>query len=215
VLYLGTSPSEPLVSDLLDRRSIGLMCQPASNRPRVGWLWAADTGCFSGSWSEDRWLAWLRSDHPRTGCLFATVPDVVGDAAATLDRWQRHAWQVHDAGYPAAYVLQDGADALPWDEFDCLFVGGTTSYKMSDSARQFAREARARNKWVHVGRVNSWSRFDAWRNDADSCDGTFLAFGPARNAARLVRWLDRASLEPQICFGGDADQAMYRAKATR
>ena len=53
------------------------------------------------------------------------------------------------------------------------------------------REARLLGKWVHVGRVNSWRRIHhaaIW--GADSVDGTYLAFGPRANGARLTRWLE-------------------------
>jgi hypothetical protein len=35
-------------------------------------------------------------------------------------------------GYPAAFVAQDRWDetATPWDEFDVLFVGGSTEFKL-------------------------------------------------------------------------------------
>ena len=52
-------------------------------------------------------------------------------------------------------------------------------------------------KWVHVGRVNSWRRLDlvaSW--DVDSVDGTYLAFGPDANGARLATWLRRLRTQP-------------------
>jgi len=199
VLYLATSPNQPEVADALNRYRIGLMCQPASNKPRAGWIWAADNGCFSDKWDETKWLRWLRLPHPRSGCLFATVPDVVGDAVATAERFARYVDTVREAGYPVAFVAQDGLtdDLLPWDDFDCLFVGGSTEFKMGD-AFGWADEARDRGKWVHVGRVNSWSRYKAWASHAHSCDGTFLAFGPRKNLPRLLRWLDRHDESPQL-----------------
>ena len=47
-------------------------------------------------------------------------------------------------------------------------------------------------KWVQVGRVNSWRRLDlvaGW--NVDSVDGTYLAFAPDVNGARLATWLRR------------------------
>ncbi len=205
MLYLGTSPCEPAVADMLDRRKIGLMCQPLSNRPRAGWLWAADNGCFSAGWDETKWRSWLeREDHPRAGCLFAVVPDVVGDAAATLERFWEYCPVVHEARYPVAYVAQDGTEDLspPWDVLDCLFIGGSTEWKLGEHARAVAEEARVRGKWVHVGRVNSNRRLVGWATHADSCDGTFLAFGPAKNAPRLARWIDGNDANPQLPLGG-------------
>lgn len=95
------------------------MCQPGSNHPRVGWLWAAD-------------------------------------------------------------------------------IGGTTEWKLSEHARGLAAEGRDRGLWIHVGRVNSGRRFSSWAPAADSCDGTFLAFGPAANVPRLLEWLDDYEHSPQL-----------------
>lgn len=205
MLYLATSPAEPAVADALNRMKIGLMCQPASNKPRAGWLWAADNGCFSDKWSEDKWLAWLGRPHPRAGCLFAVVPDVVGDAEATFERWHRYAPMVREFGYPVAYVGQDGLDCdlFPSDA-DAYFVGGSTSWKMSEDAFDFADEARERGMWVHVGRVNSESRYLAWASHAHSCDGTFLAFGPRTNWPRLEAWIDAHDTSPQLWQGVSA-----------
>lgn len=204
MLFLGTSPCEPAVADLLNRRRIGLMCQPASNPPKAGWLWAADNGCFSEKWDEMRWKAWLTSAWPRAGCLFAVVPDVVGDADGTLDRFTRYRDFVVAARYPVAFVAQDGMErrVLPLDNFDCLFIGGSTEWKMSEHPRKLAARAREAGKFVHVGRVNSDSRFRSWSTHADSCDGTFLAFGPTQNTPRLLRWLDGHDANPQLALSG-------------
>lgn len=70
-------------------------------------------------------------------------------------------------------------------------------WKLDPIARQLAHDAKARGKWVHVGRVNSGKR---WRYTtglpehggmgADSVDGTFLA-GRAKNLPRLLSWAHR------------------------
>lgn len=200
MLYLATSPCEPAVADLLSRRRIGLMCQPASNPPVAGWLWAADNGCFSPGWDQTKWEEWLGRDMPKAGCLFAVVPDVVANAEATLGRFAVFADQVRNLRYPVAFVAQDGQENLsvPWDDLDCLFIGGSTEWKLGEHAHGLAREARERGKWVHVGRVNSEKRFKSWAGDADSCDGTFVARGPRVNTPRLVRWLDAHEARPQI-----------------
>jgi hypothetical protein len=200
VLYLGTSPNDDAVRPLLDSHRIGLMSQPGSNPPRPGWVWAADNGCFNARWDHDQWARWLARDMPRSGCLFATVPDVVADHAATLDRFNIHARTVADARYPIAFVGQDGASiaGIPWSDIDCLFIGGSTDWKLSERAFALAGAARDRGKWVHVGRVNSNRRFAAWAPHADSCDGTFLAFGPTKNAPRLERWIADAWTQPAL-----------------
>lgn len=202
MLYLVTSPGDTAVEDLLDRRRVGLISQPNSNPPRPGWLWAADNGCFSQRWNPDVWLAWL-GRQPRAGALFATVPDVLGDAAATLELFAQWRDTVWDLRYPVALVAQDGltVDAVPFDELDVLFVGGSLEWKWSEAAHELAVEARRRRKWVHVGRINSGRRFRAWANVADSCDGSFLSYGPRTNVGRLTAWLDHHDANPQLKAG--------------
>lgn len=192
MLWLGTSRTQPMVRFMLDNHEIGLMCQPWGTRKiDAGWIWAADNGCFTEKWSEEPWLRWLSRPHPRTGCLFATVPDVVGNHHATLERWEDYSSTVRQMGYPLAFIAQDGAEdgEIPWAELDTLFIGGTTEWKMSQSAFNLAIQARDLGKWVHVGRVNSLSRLKYWRNVAHSSDGTMLAFKPDEYAPRVRGWV--------------------------
>lgn len=164
--------------------------------PPGAFWWAADTGCYSQGDAFDltRYLTWLESRRQwRLTCLFATAPDVVGDAEATLARSLPVLPVIRAQGYKAALVAQDGQESLPapWDAFDCLFVGGTTKWKLSAHAYALVAEARARGKWTHMGRVNSERRLRAARvGGYDSADGTYLAFGPDINTPRLMRWLD-------------------------
>lgn len=185
---------------MLNARRLGLMSQPGSNLPRPGWIWAADNGCFSESWREKIWRDWLMREMPRSGCLFAAVPDVVGDHDSTLDRFFRYGDTVREARYPVAFVGQDGAEPtnVPWEWLDCLFVGGTTEWKLSPAAFLLAREARERGKWVHVGRVNSLRRFQTWAHAADSADGTQLAYRPSQYAPVVADWMDRHWASPTL-----------------
>jgi len=180
-------------------------------RPDVGWMtspaktntnyaraltWAADNGCFAQGERFDtvRWLRWLADLAPHRGrCLFAVAPDVVGDAVGTLARSLPYLRAIRDLGYAPAYVSQDDADAhpIPWDQFGCLFVGGTDAWKLSERSWALCAEAKRRGKWVHVGRVNSFRRLRACRVSlADSADGTQLAYRPSETLPQLVRWLD-------------------------
>jgi hypothetical protein len=201
MLYLGTG-SDPAVVDLLDRGRIGLMCRPEANRPRAGWIWAADNGCYSKSWDLELWRRWIDTPRPRAGCLFAVVPDVVGDWARTLDSFARYRDDVRAARYPVAIALQDGAtaDTVPWHMIDAVFVGGTTEWKHGAAAHALAHEAARRGLWVHVGRINSQRAYLAWAADGASCDGTYLAYGPRRNVPRLLRWLAFHDRNPQLVF---------------
>jgi len=185
---------------------IGQMCTPAERRvPLPGASWAADNGCFGKGYPGDpAWLAWLDELSPHAArCLFATAPDVVGHAAATLARSLPHLPAIRALGYPAALVAQDGLEHLdvPWDAFDVLFIGGTTEWKLSKAATGLVAEAKRRGKWVHMGRVNSRRRWSyAEYIGCDSVDGTFLAFGPDANLPRLTRWVS----QPGLDFGGAA-----------
>lgn len=98
------------------------------NAPVAGATWCADNGCFTDKWNEDEWWQWLVANaHRASSCVFATAPDVVGDAWATHLRSMPWLPKIRTLGYPAAYVAQNGvrADRLPWDHFDALFLGGS------------------------------------------------------------------------------------------
>lgn len=195
MLYLATA-SGPRVRDaMMAEPSLGQLCQPnAGNRVVGGGVqWAADNGCFSETtpFDPDRWVAWL-DRQPRDGCLFAVVPDVVGDHTATVDRWELYAMTVRELGFRPAFVLQDGCepDLIPCDA-DCVFVGGSTEWKLGPTAARCVRYAKSEGMWVHMGRVNSLRRLRIAADlGCDSVDGTFLAFGPDANLPRLLSWLN-------------------------
>src|SRR5688500_11287746 len=106
--------------------------------------WAADNGCFTTAWDAEAWCAWLAAMIPaQSSCLFAVVPDVVGNARATRERWDEYAAIPRRLGYALAYVLQDGEmfASVPWPEVDAVFTGGTTEWKLSEPAYALARHA--------------------------------------------------------------------------
>ena len=161
------------------RPDMAAMIQPGmGNKPPVGQPWAADNGRFSKpeKYSDEKYLAWL-AKMPAASCLFATAPDVVGDAAATLALSAPMFVRIRAAGYHPALVAQDGLESLPvpWDDFDTLFIGGTTDWKLSTAAAELVAEAKRHDKWVHMGRVNSLRRMRmADAIGCDSADGTVL-----------------------------------------
>lgn len=197
MIYLA-NPSTPTVRAAMDAGWLGAMITPTQgNRIQPGWTWAMDNGCFTTAWQAGKWISALERNAPQhlATCLFAVVPDAVADPIETARRWRIWAPVVTDLGYPPAYVLQDGETSVPWDEIACLFVGGSTEYKMSDEAHRWTVEARERAKWVHWGRVNSRRRFAATALTGDSADGTYLAFGPDVNLPRLRSWVNTLGLE--------------------
>jgi hypothetical protein len=193
----------------LDSGTLGFMKTPTTGDiVRPGWTWAADNGCFGKNYvGDDRWFAWLQrfTEQQRATCLFATAPDVVGDAAATLERSQPWLPRIRALGYKAALVAQDGLtpDTTPWETFDVLFIGGSTSWKLGSDAQTLIAAAKARGKFVHVGRVNSMRRFSMMSHlGVDSVDGTYIAFGPDKNAGNVLGWVRWHKQQPAL-FGGN------------
>jgi hypothetical protein len=164
--------------------------------------WAADNDGFQG-FDQDRYLHLLDAityrGGCRGGCLFVAAPDVVGDATATMalfERWHpilQRVWATVDEDdvepgqpihQPIALVAQDGLERLPvpWEEFQALFVGGSTQWKLGPHAADLIRHAKERGKWVHVGRVNTLRRIRWFMAlEVDSIDGSgFARFTRAR-----------------------------------
>lgn len=172
---------------------LGFIATPRQgNRIPEGVTWCADNGCFSEAFNENQWWAWLVANAGRSSdCAFAVAPDVVGDAAATLKRSRPWLARIRELGYPVAFVAQDGWDdiAVPWDDFDVLFIGGGDDFKLGEAGARAIRAARERGYDVHMGRVNSRKR---WQYAADlgctSVDGTYAVFHPTKNLPKLLEW---------------------------
>lgn len=191
MLYLA-NPCSPRVVDAMRDGHLGYIDTPAQgNRRPADVVWAADNGCFGKGYpGDDAWLAWLAGMDP-ADCLFATAPDVVGDAAATLARSTPFLPHIRALGYPAALVAQDGLEdlAIPWTELDVLFIGGSTEWKLGPAARGIVARGKALGKHVHMGRVNSERRYRyALAIGCDSADGTYLTFGPDANLPDVLAW---------------------------
>lgn len=199
------NPCGPETIAAMKSRELGFIDTPAQGNKRpAGVIWCADNGCFGKGYPGDAaWLAWLTRNAADTGtCLFATAPDVVGDAIGTLRRSLPWLPSIRSLGYLAAFVAQDGLEnlpapwAIPWGEFDVLFIGGSTEWKLGPAARELTREAKARGKKVHMGRVNSLRRFRyAEAIGCDSVDGTYLVFGPRTNLPKLLGWMSTPAFE--------------------
>lgn len=196
--YFATA-SGPKVREVMAAGVLGQICTPlAGNVLMPGVDWCADNAAFGNSYPGDGpYLAWLDARRwALDRCAFAVAPDVVGDAAATLARSLPMLPQIRARGYRVAYAAQNGArpEGIPWREFDALFIGGDTPWKLGPQAFLLAQVARGLGKWVHMGRVNSKIRIDYAREiGCDSVDGTYLAFGPDKNLPRLLRWLASAA----------------------
>jgi hypothetical protein len=156
--------------------NLGVLCSPRCVYADdiQEWPWAADDDAFS-KWDEGRSCDMLDRIKGRTGCLFVTAPDVVGDARKTLDLFYEWVTPLQVIGQPIALVAQDGLKNhdVPWALIDSLFIGGTTEWKLGMDARLLMLDAKNRGKWVHMGRVNSYERgrYARWLG-CDSIDGT-------------------------------------------
>lgn len=204
-MYLATSTS-PDIQAAMTAGILGRVCTPNGGVKAEG-VWCADNGAFSAKWNADKWWRFLEinmADAPT--CLFAALPDVVGDWPASLALSLPWLPKVKALGYPVALVLQDGAtpDTVPWDDLDAVFIGGSTGWKLGADVRGLVAEAKRHCLWVHMGRVNSEKRLRyAAHIGCDSADGTYLSFGPDVNFPRLLAWLRGVNDQGDL-FGGSA-----------
>ena len=90
------------------------------------------------------------------------------------------------------YVLQDGITTqdIPWDCIECVFLGGTTDFKLSGHARNLLIYAKNKGKLVHVGRVNSIKRIKMFWDICDSFDGSGFSRYSKAMLPRYIRFLD-------------------------
>lgn len=168
---------------MAEHPDIGVLVVPrAGNHPEhvQGRVWAMDNGAFSGL-DVPAFLRMLRRYQPYQAsqgyqaCRFVTAPDVVANAAETMDLFRDWEPAIHAWGYPVAFVGQDGLSLsdVPWQSCEAVFLGGSTAWKLGRVARDLAAYGQARGKWVHMGRVNSKRRLAyAARIGCDSVDGT-------------------------------------------
>lgn len=143
--------------------------------------WGADNECFNNKFVPDEFIRWLTTLHEyKRHCLFIAAPDVVADASATLKKFSYWRDVIHEVGLPVALVLQDGMTTqnIPWGQFDAVFVGGSTEWKLSEQVIEILTAAGKLGLWRHVGRVNSLTRMSHFWGFADSFDGTGFAIEP-------------------------------------
>lgn len=131
---------------------------------------AADNSAFI-DFNAERYLRFVAKTPAYIKWI--TAPDQVANAEITLDLFER--WYPRIRHLPLALVGQDGMEEkeLPWSQFDCFFIGGSTRWKLSDAAGSLAIEAKRRGKLLHMGRVNSNMRLRyAYNLHCDTVDGT-------------------------------------------
>lgn len=209
LIYL-TGHIGPEVREHRDHPLLGVMLNPGNGyavQIKDWHSYGADNGCFAqgDGFKPDPWIEWAAALPHKDRCLFAVAPDKLADPAATRRRSAPFLPILRALGYRAAFVAQDGEEAPPWEDFDCLFMGGTDAWKLSEPAFALARAARARGKWTHCGRINSWRRIRAVAfGGYDSADGTYLRFGPAVLLPNMLGWLWRLEHEPFLPLTEDS-----------
>lgn len=151
-----------------------------------GLPWACDNNAYTMGHKPERLISYLEELVPYIStCLFVSVPDSVGNITQTLDWFYKFAHEIKSLGFPTALVAQDLLESRSWpSEFDALFIGGSTSWKMGDGAKYCIRKAQSLGKHVHIGRVNSWKRYAHFRlmdgSDNFTCDGTKIIYEPRK-----------------------------------
>ena len=174
----------------------------------TGRAWAGDNGAFSG-FDAVAFVAMLAKLRGMPGCRFVVAPDVVGDAAATLELFARWAPAIRACGFPVALAAQDGLTVAttPWRELDALFIGGSTAWKLSRHADALLEHAHRLGKWRHVGRVNSRRRMRHFIGLCESIDGSgFSTWG--QRISLFERWVEHLHQTPQLPIRGGAVDAV-------
>lgn len=192
-----TVAKHPEVGCLVQPRAWASMGRVAnSGRP-----WAADNDCFQRLDVEAYWQMITKiSRVDRSRFLWVACPDVVGNAQETCNRWFEWFPQLDYLGLLVAFVGQDGIedipDQIPWHEMAALFVGGSDKWKLSHAAENLGREAKAKGKWLHVGRVNSRKRIQhCLAMQADSIDGKSYSAWPDRRMPEGLKWIRQAKAQ--------------------
>jgi hypothetical protein len=199
------NPSTEAIRDEMARGTLGCIITPHQRNTVFADEWdvMADNGCFSDRWNHHSWFRWMTS-IPRT-VRFVVAPDVYDPDgrpthSETIERWRTYGPLIERHGHVPAFVCQVGAERrnVPTDA-PVLFLGGTTEWKLGADAASIAADAKSRDVWVHMGRVNSKKRFDIARSMlCDSVDGTFLTFGPDANLPKLRSWIRASESEPML-----------------
>jgi len=173
---------------------IGHLYSPgAQTGPYEFLAFGLDNGAFGhdDDWDEDGWIelldwALLGGQRP----LWCLVPDMVGNRAETLRRWESYSPIALKYGWPLAFAVQDGMTPkdVP-DNASVVFVGGSTKWKWQTMA-MWCREFRR----VHIGRVNTYRRlWDCHDAGAESVDGTGWMRGDQVQYRGLCAYLEEST----------------------
>jgi hypothetical protein len=160
--------------------------------------WACDNGAFKG-FDEAAYFRMLERVSGKDKLIFVTMPDVVGDHIKTKELFDQYYEKVSAYNVPLAYVLQNGVtvEEIPWDKISAIFIGGDTLFKLSKEARHIVAIAKDKDKWVHMGRVNSERRIRYAQNiGCDSIDGSGFSMFPGQK----IPWGLEILSQEQFCI---------------
>ena len=159
-----------------------------------GCYWMLDNGAFSkDGFIKDYWLEWMDYMRPyQDTCICVVIPDVVGDCEKTLALFPEYAHYARERGYRVAHVTQNGMikHMLPWDDFDCLFVGGSDDHKMGREAGYLIEQGLKLGKHIHVGRVNTEYRLMKFWH-CHTWDGSSVSIKPDKYEEEVVNGVRR------------------------
>lgn len=173
--------------------AMGLLMSPGGWRNPPPYLpYALDNGAFS-AWSNGtefdepaflRLVQYAQTWHHKPRWI--AVPDVVCDAARTIESWREWEPKLRPLGVPLAFVVQDGMERRDVPESaDLVFVGGSKEWKW-----EWLTAWRSWFKRVHVGRVNSLERLiRCEREGVESVDGTGWFRGDPDQTRSLIRFI--------------------------
>lgn len=191
---------------------IGHLFSPGAKRGPYPWIpYALDNGAFScwsmetntfdaNKWAEtyEPWkqlVYWAATATQKP--LWAIVPDLPGNAAGTITKWNAHVQYVIDAEILPAIAVQDGMtvemvkELYPAPAVVC--VGGTTEWKWGT----IETWAKAFNR-VHLLRCNMPDKLQYLEDlGVESCDGTGWMRGSSKQIRGLEEWA-RKKPDPQM-----------------
>lgn len=206
---------------------LGHLFSPGGQRGPWPWLpYALDNGAFAcwnpaeNTFNVEKWakteqawrhlLFWAQCAPMKP--LWAIVPDVPGNAAATFERWQRFAPEVKALDIPLALAVQDGMEvgdvaALdPAPEVIC--VGGSTEWKWK-TAKSWAAEFER----THLLRCNAPDMLPVLEGYGyESTDGTGWNRGDRKQTAGLEAWCRARAVPTKELLWPHASRARSRTQ---
>jgi hypothetical protein len=133
-MYAANPSTEDVRAEMDAGNLICISTPKQGNRIPEHALVCLDNGVFGKGYPGDaKWLAWVTKHQPiATGSCSWSRPMWWGTPPPPTSGRCPGCPVIRGLGFRAAYVAQDGHElfAPPWDEFDCLFIGGSTAWKL-------------------------------------------------------------------------------------